>query len=855
MILKMKEYKKLFYDFEVFSNPNCRWWCVTFIDYDTREKTIILNDKKQLENFYKVHKDDIFIGYNSRNYDQWILKAILLGKDPFKINDGIIEQGKNGYQLLRNGKDVKLNNFDVSNIMNSLKQLEGFMGSMIKESSIPFDLDRPLTDDEIEETIKYNVHDVEETIKVFDNKREDFDSQLLLIDTFDLGMELFNKTKAQLSAHILGTVKQSRIDDEFDFVFPHNLKLDKYKFIYNWYKNPRNLTYKRKLEVDVAGVPHTFAFGGVHGAKLNYKAEGIILCADVASLYPSIMINYGFLSRNVQEPQKFTEIRDTRIKLKHAKDKRQGALKIVINGTYGASKDPNNALNDPQMANNVCITGQLLLLDLIEKVESYGELIQSNTDGIYMLVKDMETVNKIKEIAHEWETRTELELEWDIYSKIFQRDVNNYIIVSEDGHYKSKGCVKKKSPIDYDMPILTRAVIDYCVKGTSVEDTINNCDDLIEFQKIVKVSSLYKSAFYGTVKQIDYDGSKVTVIDKGDVLPEKVLRVFASNNDTDKGVFKIKSDIKVEKIANTPDRCFINNENMIGLKCPKELDKEYYIKLATEMLEDFLGMNDTKKIKISNEQQVIEILNSNPSNFYDILEQIKLNTKISNIILNKFIIIDVFNRYGKSKKLIRSLELFKVLYNKKSAKGVTLRKSITEDWIFEILKANSEYNEEKDKYDKLNSRTALELIFQSIPNEDISIINKVRQEFDLYDDITIKDESIDENIIFIMNVNDTKNPSIIAYNIKYGSTNILKIPKEIFNILEIRERDFVKIKNIQAKPKVCVIGKDSNGINLVGEKANTQEWWITEYEIINRDYGKNDKLIIDDEMDVIYNGR
>jgi hypothetical protein len=66
-----------------------------------------------------------------------------------------------------------------------------------------------------------------------------------------------------------------------------------------------------------------------------------------------------------------------------------------------------------------------------------------------------------------------------------------------------------------------------------------------------------------------------------------------------------------------------------------------------------------------------------------------------------------------------------------------------------------------------------------------------------------------------MNVNQTKNPSVIAYSLKYGNTNILKIPKEIFNILEIRERDFINIKNLQQKPKVKVIGKDSNGINLI----------------------------------------
>ena len=840
----------VFYDFEVFTKAN--WWMVVFVEYGNKNKTVIVNDEKQLRSFYEKHKDDVFVGYNSRGYDQWILKGILLGKDPCKISEDLIDKGKKGYQILENANSVKLNNFDLSNIMNSLKQLEGFMGSKIKESSVPFDLDRPLTKEEIEETIMYCTHDVMETIKVFEHKKEDFESQLLLIETFDLGMDMFNKTKAQLSAHILGTVKQESIDDEFSFEFPKTLRLNKYKYIEDWYRNPRNLTYKRKLEVDVAGCPTTFAYGGVHGAKANCFREGIILCFDVASLYPSIMINYNCLSRNVLEPKKYEEIKRRRLELKRLKDKKQGALKLVLNSTYGILKDKYNPFYDPRMSNQVCVTGQLLLLDLVEKVEHLGETLQMNTDGVYMYVDDMETVEKIKSIAREWENRTKLELEWDIYSKIYQRDVNNYIIVDSKGNYKSKGCVKKKNPIDYDLPIITNAIINYCVNGTPVEDTVNNCNDLIEFQKIVKISHLYKSAFYGTVKQITEGKSKYTVVDEGQELKEKVLRVFASNNKNAKGVFKIKNEKKVEKIANTPDKCFIYNDDVIGVNCPKELDKQYYIDLAKKQLNDFLGVNEKpKKNKFKNEEEVMKILNKEYISFYDVLVDIKINTSVTRATLEKFIKIDVFKRYGKSGKLLNYLNIFKLLYKKKNIKDTNLKKVTSNNEVVRILKDNSEYKEDKEIYSNLNSEKALKEIFNALDDVDIPMNIKIKQEFDLYDDITIKDENFNENIIFVMNENNTKNPSIISYNIKHGSTAFIKVPKDIFNILEIRELDFLLIKSMERKPKPCVIGKDNDGINIIGESKTEFEWWITEYEIIDRDYNKNSKKIIDFEMDVI----
>ncbi|WP_220007236.1 DNA polymerase domain-containing protein [Bacillus velezensis] len=569
--------RKIFYDFEVFKHN----WMVVLIDYDTKKGKVIVDDVDELKRFYKMFKDDIWIGYNSRMYDQYILKGILLGMNPYYISSRIINDNVKGFNVVREGYKIPLNNFDITTGFHSLKQLEGFMGSRIKESSVPFDIARALTEKEIKEVVEYCIHDVKQTIEVFDNKKEEFESQLALIEAFDLEMSMFTKTKAQLSAFILGAEKQRNRGDEFELRFPNTLKIKKYKHIVDWYRNPENLDYKKNLKVDVAGVPHIFAWGGLHGAIPKYKDEGIILCCDVASLYPSIMIEYDYISRNVKNPLKYTEIRDTRLELKRKKDPKQAPYKIVLNSTYGAMKDQYNPLYDPLMANNVCLAGQLLLLDLIEKIEPYCKLIQSNTDGLFMKVEKESDIDLIKEVAKEWETRTRLDLEWDVYEKIYQKDVNNYIIIDKEQKYKSKGAyVKKLNNLDYDLPIVNKAMIEYFTKDIPVEKTINECDQLREFQKISKVSNKYMYALYGEER-----------------LPEKVLRVFASNDEDAKGVFKVKTEERIEKIGNTPPRCFINNDNVIDLKVPDYLDKEYYIEIAKKRINDYLGISNRKKTR------------------------------------------------------------------------------------------------------------------------------------------------------------------------------------------------------------------------------------------------------------------
>lgn len=561
-----------FYDFEVFYQD----WLVVIINPTNQEKTVIVNDKKQLEKYYNKYKNDIWVGYNSRHYDQYILKGILLGFNPYDISDFIINKDKAGWQYSNLFNKIQLYNYDCMNRFASLKTLEAFMGNNIHETSVPFNIKRKLTIQELSETIEYCTHDVEQTIQVFLKTKREFDTHLNLITTFKLPLEWINKTQAQIIAGILGAQK-TNYNDEFDVKFPDTLRLKKYLSIYGWYLSDKNRNYDNNLTIKISGVEHTFAWGGVHGAipqfKYTCKDDEIMIMADVSSLYPSLMIRYNYFSRSIQDPQKYIDVYETNLKMKAENNPLRPAYKLICNTCYGCMKDKNNALYDPQNANNICIAGQLLLLDLIEKLEEIPnfKLIQSNTDGILVLIK-RKHFELFDDIVYEWEKRTGLSMEFSYYKKCFQKDVNNYLVVDYNGKYKSKGAyVKKLNELDYDLPIVNKAMVEYMVNDVPVKETINNCDELIEFQKVFKLSSKYEF--------VVHNGSKHT---------NKSYRVFASNDWMDEPLMKCKSELATrEKFANTPEHCFIQNGNIKGFKVPEKLDKEWYVDIAKERLSQF----------------------------------------------------------------------------------------------------------------------------------------------------------------------------------------------------------------------------------------------------------------------------
>ena len=95
-------YSLNFYDFEVFVHD----WCITIINPVQKIMRVLTNDKKALKRYYSQHKKEIWVGYNSRNYDTFIMKGLLLGMNPKEVNDDIIVRGLKGWQINKKFKSI-----------------------------------------------------------------------------------------------------------------------------------------------------------------------------------------------------------------------------------------------------------------------------------------------------------------------------------------------------------------------------------------------------------------------------------------------------------------------------------------------------------------------------------------------------------------------------------------------------------------------------------------------------------------------------------------------------------------------------------------------------------------------------
>lgn len=611
------------YDCEVFSHD----WIVVFKDKETGIFTVVHNDNEALRSC--ISEDAIYIGFNSKHYDQYIIKGICADFSPQELkqlNDYIIN-GNQGWQYpLLNGFYFSFNNVDIRDDTQqglSLKAIEGHMGISIQETEVDFNLDRPLTQEELDQTIFYCKHDVDATEKLTDIRKDYLKNKINLgrmaglTDTKAMAM-----TNGKLTAAMLKATAQKH-DDERQYVYPDNLRREYipqevFDFFDRMYDpNISDAEYfKSKLEISVGECPVTIGFGGIHGAIPNYfwseqeDPEEAIRNKDVGSYYPHLCTINGYTSRNIPSPQVYENVLESRMKAKAAGDiATANALKLVCNTTYGCLLNQYNDLYDPLMGRSVCISGQLYLLELAR--HCYQDIpglkiVQLNTDGIMVQCRK-EYLSQLDEICDEWQSRTGFELETDSVIKIAQKDVNNYVEIQEGGKAKAKGgyLVKGISTvgafnINNSCCIVATALKEYFVNGTPVEETIENCNDIFQFQIIAKAGAKYKEAYH-------------VVGDRKEQV-QKVNRVYATADTRYGKLFKVKAeDDTTAKIESLPEHCIIDNDNQLTIA---DVDKNFYIEMARKRVNDFMGIKPEKKSRRKKDMATATKTTKEPMNVY-----------------------------------------------------------------------------------------------------------------------------------------------------------------------------------------------------------------------------------------------
>ena len=194
-------------------------------------------------------------------------------------------------------------------------------------------------------------------------------------------------------------------------------------------------------------------------------------------------------------------------------------------------------------------------------------------------------LDKCKEIIKEWEERTGLEMEQDDVAEVYQKDVNNYIMLDMKGNIKTKGSyvknysVKKGKEkfgnfVSNSMTIIDEAIVKHLLFKTSVEDTILNCNDPMRFQITTKKGPTYK--------RVEWE------INGEYVITNNVNRVFASSDDKYGKLMKVKQNGRRDTIASLPDHCFVYNKSIDTFDM-NLVDKYWYIREAKKRINDFIG--------------------------------------------------------------------------------------------------------------------------------------------------------------------------------------------------------------------------------------------------------------------------
>lgn len=443
----------------------------------------------------------------------------------------------------------KIHHFDNKAKTTSLKALQVNMRSeSVMESSVPFGV--PMHADQREEMATYNRHDTLETKKfalismpmiLFRlSMMAQINGDVLNFNDTKIGKELLAQRLGDVCYRYEGTKRVARQTPRASIVlreciFPYiQFRHPEFVRVHSWLLQHTLHETKGAFEgvsANVNGFPFVFGTGGIHGsverARFVADDEWAIVDDDVASLYPSIAIVNRLFPEHLGErfADEYKRLKDERFKFAKGTPENT-ALKLALNGTYGDSNNQYSVFYDPKFTMSITINGQLLLCMFAEWLLSVPtlSLIQINTDGVtYRVHRSMEWL--VEQVRTEWQRFTLLDLETAHYSRMWVRDVNNYVAETTSGKLKLKGAywtpdkhpddIQNLSPTgwhrDYSADVCAKAAVRHMQTGQDIAALVRSHTDMFDFMCREKVTG----------------ATRVWI---GDTMQGKVTRYYVARN-------------------------------------------------------------------------------------------------------------------------------------------------------------------------------------------------------------------------------------------------------------------------------------------------------------------------------------
>lgn len=468
----------------------------------------------------------IFCGYNNLHYDNPIINYIIEYEDKlmqynipticssiFNLSKTITTSSEDNIDEWKHWKyQIWFDTFDILTMLYSNKLRVGLKEIQVtmqypNVQEFVCDWTKPLPLEDFDSMIDYNINDIESTSELLNRCKKDVDLRIAIEDEYgvrvlskdgvNIGMKILTQKYLEKTGLTWQDIKDLRSPMSViplkDVILPFikydspilQRVLDDMK---NQIVSPGRKGYENKFVFN--NLRYSVGVGGIHSVNspeiIIPRDDEMLIDIDVASLYPSMLIEYEFYPKHLGKEflEVYKQIKDERIEAKHNGDKvKNETLKLALNGLSGNLQNEHNFCYSPFAVMQIRINGQLLLLMLAEKLTQIGcRIVQANTDGLFVLLKK-DIYSKVNSICREWEQLTKLTLEEDRFKAMYQYAINDYFAITEDNKVKEKGMFITTVKLGKGLTpkIIPKAIISFFKDGIPVEDTIKNCTDIRDF--------------------------------------------------------------------------------------------------------------------------------------------------------------------------------------------------------------------------------------------------------------------------------------------------------------------------------------------------------------------------------------